>query len=123
MRSSNIQDDRSGASDCDAPEQTLRDAASHFSELKAYFAHYLAAKTDSVKVSIRRAVVFAALGVLGLVAGVAVIATAVVLVLHGLAQALTVLIKGHAWAGNLVAGVLVLGLIGLGTWLGVRRMF
>ena len=65
----------------------------------------------------------AALGVIGLIALSAVIITAAVLTIQGFAQGLTAVFRGHAWAGNLVAGILVLGLIGLTTWLGVRRMF
>ncbi len=123
MSAAPIQDQCPGASEPDAPEQTVRDAADHFSELKAYAAHYLAARIDLVKLSIRRAVIFAVMGVLGLIALIAVVVTAVVLALNGLALGLTALFRGHAWAGYLVAGILVLGLLGLGTWIGLRRMF
>jgi hypothetical protein len=123
MNAAPSQDQRSGASEPDAPEQTAREAVDHFSELKSYAAHYLAARIDLVKLSIRRAVIFAVLGTLGLIALIAVVVTAVVLALNGLALALTALFRGHAWAGYMVAGVLVLGLLGLGAWIGIRRMF
>ena len=128
MSGPDIQDDEGGASDPGAPEpaapeEGLRDAFDQVNELKAYAAQYIAAKVDSLKLTARKAVVFAALGVLGLIVLTAVLVTAVVFAISGLAQALTMLLKGRAWAGNLIAGSVVLGGIALGAVIVVVRIF
>ena len=55
-------------------------------------------------------------------AGAAVIVTAAVLVIQGIAAGLTVLCGGRAWAGDLLAGVLVLAAVGLGMFAAVRSV-
>src|SRR6185503_10167730 len=57
-------------------------------ELKEYAGHYLAAKVDGIKQTIRRIVLYVALGVLGLIAGGAIVATAAGLLIVGLADLL-----------------------------------
>jgi len=99
------------------PTDALKDALGHLGELRAYATHYLVAKADRIKLSIRNLGVYAALGVLGLIIGSATIATAVVLLLVGIAGGLSALMDAGLWAGSLiVGGVIVLGLVGAMIW-------
>jgi hypothetical protein len=91
-------------------------------ELKEYASHYLSAKVDGVKRTVRNIALYAALGVVGLIAGGAIVATAAGLLIVGLAEALGVLFGGRFWLGDLVAGILVLGLIGVGAWLMLKKL-
>jgi hypothetical protein len=85
-------------------------------ELKAYAGHYIAARIDGIKRTVRNIGLYAALGVLGLIAGGAIVATAAGLLIVGLAELLTWLFGGRAWLGDIVTGLLVLGVIGAGAW-------
>jgi hypothetical protein len=91
-------------------------------ELKAYASYYLSAKADGVKRTVRNVAMYAAVGVIGLIAGGAIIATAAGLLIVGLARALGELFGGRVWLGDLVAGVLVLALLGLGVWLMLKKL-
>lgn len=95
------------------PTDHLKDAAARLGEIKDYATYYLSAKVDSYKSSAKSLVLYAALGLLGGVAGVALLATAGVLVVRGIAEGLTLLI-GYAWVADLVTGVVLLGAV-LGT--------
>jgi len=106
----------------ETPREALSDAMMRFAELKAYFAQYIAARADGIKLSVRKVVLLAVMGVLGLLVGGAVLVTAAVIIVTGLAQLIGHLLGDRLWAGNLIVGVLVLGLVGLMTWLVVRKM-
>jgi hypothetical protein len=128
MNGSHAEHERGGAPDQDAPgerapDPSLRDAMGPFREFKAYAAQYASAKVDSLKLSLRKAVVYAGLGLLALIALMTLVVTGVVFAISGTAQALSVLLGGRAWAGSLIAGVGVLGIVALGTWVGFRLMF
>jgi hypothetical protein len=116
------------APDMNAPEaappvEGIQNALRSLSEIREYIAYFITAKIDGLKVSLRRIGIFAALGGIGLVAGAAAIVTATVLVIVGLAQAIGLLLGGNFWAGNLIVGLLLLGLIGAGAYLAVSRLF
>lgn len=98
-------------------------AAQHLREIQEYTRYYLSAKGDAVKSSAKRIGLYAGLGVLGLVAGVAVIVTAAVLLLLGLAGALSRIFDLGPWFGQMVVGFLVLAGIGLGAYLMLKRIF
>src|SRR4051812_43566222 len=51
------------------PTDAFRDISQRIAELKAYAAYYLAAKMDGIKLSVRNVAIYAALGVVGLIAG------------------------------------------------------
>jgi hypothetical protein len=91
-------------------------------ELRAYARYYIGAKLDSFKVRARTVAIFAVLGILGLIAACAVIATCVFLVLWGLANALGRLLWHQYWAGQVIVGVLVLGGIALALRIVLKRM-
>jgi hypothetical protein len=85
-------------------------------ELKAYAGHYIAAKLDGIKRTVRNIGLYAALGIVGLIAGGAIVATAAGLLIVGLAGLLGRLFGDRAWLGDIVTGLLVLGVIGIGAW-------
>src|SRR5437867_442571 len=63
------------------PTEALHDIGTRLSELSEYFGYLIAAKVDAIKVSLRHAGIYAALGILALLAGGALVVTAVVLML------------------------------------------
>ncbi|MCC6424046.1 MAG: phage holin family protein [Phycisphaerales bacterium] len=90
-------------------------------EFKEYASYFVSARWDGVKLSIRQVVLYTILGLLGLCVIAAFLATAVVLLLDGVAGGLGVLFGGRLWLGNLVVGVVILGLLAGGTILGMKR--
>jgi len=102
------------------PAGALRGVGSLVGELRDYFGHYISARTDAIKLSLRNVAIFAVLGMLGLIAGAALITTAVVQLCLGLAQALAHLLGDRMWAGNLIVGALLLALIGIGAVVGLK---
>ncbi len=91
-------------------------------EFKEYAAYYVAAKTDAVKQKIRSIILYAALGILALLAGGAVLVTGGVLLVLGIGHGLAELFGGRLWLGELVAGVVVLGAMGLMTMVMIKKM-
>ena len=89
------------------------------SELRAYVAQYIAAQIDRAKISIRRLIVLAVLGVIGLLVCTAALGTLVVLLLSGLAQAIGAALGGRVWAGDLIVGGGALLLLFVSAWLGL----
>jgi hypothetical protein len=96
--------------------------SSAIGELKEYIGYYLGAKMDSTKASIRNVGLYAGLGVVGLLVGGAILATAGVLLVMGIAQGLGVLFGYRMWLGNLVTGLLILGLLGVGVWIMMSKV-
>jgi membrane protein implicated in regulation of membrane protease activity len=109
-----------------APEQdhfaaaALDQLLAQATELYAYTMHFVNAKADGVKLSVRQVVVWAVLGLLMLIAATSVIVTAIVLLLTGLAGALAGAFDSELWLGKVVIGVLLLVIIAVGTLIGVR---
>ena len=96
------------------PTDHLKDAAARLGEIKDYASYYVSAKVDSYKSSAKSLALYAVLGLLGAVAGTAILATAGVLLVRGIAEALTVLFNGRAWLADLLTGIVLLGAV-LGT--------
>jgi hypothetical protein len=91
-------------------------------ELKEYGSYYLSAKIDGFKTSIRNLGLYAVLGVLGLIVGGAVIATAAGLIVIGVGQLLGELFGNRFWLGYLVTGVVILSLVGAGAWMMLNKL-
>jgi hypothetical protein len=104
------------------PSESIREATGAFGELKEYFSYYLSAKSDAMKASMRNLGVMAALGVLALAVGVALVVTATVLLCIGIAQALAAAMHGTTWAGNLIVGAGLLLIVFGGAILGSRML-
>jgi hypothetical protein len=101
-------DFRDTAHPAPSPGEAFASAGRHLGEIKAYAGHYVAAKLDGVKSSLKSVVLYAVLGVLGAIAGTAILATAGVLLVRGLAEGLTVLFDGRMWIANMVTGLVIL---------------
>lgn len=111
----------------EAPADAFKEALRAFGELREYLGYFIAAKLDGFKLTFRRIGVVAAVGVIGLLAGGAVVATAAVLFCVGLAQAVAVMFAHEngvprTWLGNLIVGLLMLLAIGGGAWLLMSRL-
>ena len=92
------------------PADALREASAHFAELKEYATYYLAAKVDGIKVTVRNIGLYAALGLVGAIIGTAVLVTAGVMLLLGLAGAIGAIFDpDKPWVGHLVVSLLVIG--------------
>jgi hypothetical protein len=89
-------------------------------ELRAHGNYYVSARVDQLKLTGRQIVHFAAFSLIWsiFVAGAAV--TAFVLVLQGIAGGLAVLCGHTPWLGDLLCGVLVLGMLFIGLWFFVK---
>ena len=105
-----------------SPAEAFADVKTRVAELTEYAGYFLSAKVDGIKLAIRNAGVYAALGAVGLFAGGALVATAVVLLLRGIAGGLGTLFGGRLWLGELVTAVVFLALIGGGAVFALRRM-
>jgi hypothetical protein len=111
----------------EAPADALRDALRAFGELREYAGYFVAAKLDGIKLSVRRIGTLAVVGVIGLLAGGAIVATAAVLLCIGLAQAVATLFAHdngvpRTWLGNLIVGLVLLLAVGGGAYLLVSRL-
>jgi hypothetical protein len=118
-----FEEERDEADDCPNPAA----AAFHrikcdIDELKEYASYYLAAKVDGVRRTVRNIGLYAALGVLGLLAGGAIVATAAGLIIVGIAQGLGRLFGGMYWLGDLVTGIIVLAVIGGAAWFMMNKL-
>lgn len=90
-------------------------------ELKEYFSHFLAAKTDSAKLALRSTVLRLVLALLGFVLLSGLLITAGWFVLSGTAGGLAILFGGRWWLGNLVTGILFLAGLGFGIYIVVAK--
>ena len=91
-------------------------------ELRSYALHYLNARIDGIKLSVRSAVIYAILGVVGLLVVAGVLVTAVALLLVGIAHALGALLGNRLWLGDIIVGVLLLGTAALAVYVPLKRM-
>lgn len=88
----------------DSVELLLR----QFRELGEYVWDYAVARADGFKLSLRNTVLWTFLGGLAFVAVGGVFVTAGWLMVNGLAEGLSLLCGDRVWAGNLLAGALLL---------------
>jgi len=132
-----VENTRAGTPRADAPGATAADkAAEHgpgaphpppgeafghlgrqVGELKEFAAYYVTTQLDRLRLSVRSAGIYAALGIIGFVAFAAIVSAGAVLMLIGAAWGLGILFGGRLWLGSLVVGVAVLGMVGLGAWM------
>ena len=104
------------------PADAFKDAGARLGELKEFAAYYVAAKLDGIKVTLRNVGIYAGLGIVGLIAGSAIISTAAVLLLVGLALGLGDLLWDQYWLGALLVGLLVLGGLAGGIIFGMKKI-
>ena len=105
-----------------SPAEALRLLQQQWGAFQAYVMHFVRAKIDGWVLSARHLALWAALGVVGLIAAVGLVVSAVVLVLVGAAEGFALLFGGRWWLGAIVVGggtVILLALamlIGMRTW-------
>ena len=99
----------------------LKLLVNQFHELGEYFSHFVTAKTDSIKLSLRGTVLRLVLAALGFVVLSGFLVIAGWFVLSGVAGGLGVLFGDRWWLGNLVTGILFLSGLGLGMFYAVAR--
>jgi hypothetical protein len=104
------------------PSDALREAMTKLSEVREFAAYYVAVRMDAVKATVRNVGIYAALGLIGLVAGAAVIATAAVLLLVGVSGAFAALLGGNQWLGAIITAVLVFALLAAGVVIGLKML-
>lgn len=88
-------------------------------ELEEYASYYVAAKTDSARLSLRNAVLRMSFAVLGFVVIAGLIITGAWFVLEGTAEGVSALFGGRLWVGNIVTGALLLVGMGLALYCAV----
>ena len=104
------------------PAEAFREAMGKVAELKEFASYYVSAKLDAFKVTGRNLGVYAALGIVGLIAGGTIISTAAVLLLVGIAWGVGKLLWGQLWLGALIVGLLVLGGLAGGIILFMKKL-
>jgi hypothetical protein len=109
-----------GAKPAAGPEAAKK-VLDQVAELREYAAYLAAVKLDALKITLRKLVVYALLGIVAGIAGIVAICLAVTQALYGIADGIGLLLGGHYWAGNLITGALVLGGTALVVVLGVRK--
>ncbi|HEX2972362.1 MAG TPA: phage holin family protein [Tepidisphaeraceae bacterium] len=106
-----------------SPREAAAQVGKLINEYREYLSYFLSAKIDGVRFSVRQSLVYAALGVVGLIAGAATIVMGVVLLLLGAARGLGSAFGTRLqWLGDLIIGLVVLSGIALAIYIGVRRM-
>jgi hypothetical protein len=94
-------------------------AAIHsLNESKVYFLHMLSAKADGVKASLRLWVLYAFLGVFGILVAGTVAITATVLLVIGVAGGVAAMMGGRTWLANLLVGAIFIVVVSVGMTFG-----
>lgn len=96
-------------SELDALKRLLK----QFHELREYLSYYATAKTDGAKLFLRNASLWIGLALLGSIAVAGLVVIANWFVLSGAAEGLGVLFGGRLWAGKIIAGLMLLTVLGL----------
>jgi hypothetical protein len=105
-----------------SPADAFKDAAARIGEIKEYAGYLVAAKLDAWKTTFRNLGIYAALGLVGAIVGGALMATAAVLLLVGVAHGLGDLLWDKWWLGDLIVGLLVLGVAAGGILFGLKKL-
>ena len=106
-----------------SPAEAWKEVGTRIAEVKEFASYYVGAKLDGIKVSVRNLGIYAALGIVGLIAASAVITTSVVLLLCGLAWAIGAMFEyDRPWVGAIVVGLLVLGGLAGGIIFGMKKL-
>lgn len=105
------------------PTDAFKGFAARVAEIREFGTHYLAAKGDALKVSLRRMLVAIVFGVLCLLAVTAVLITSVVMLLSGIASAIGAAFDPpKPWVGQVIIGFAVIAGTIVGLILGLRKL-
>lgn len=100
--------------------EVLASMVERLGEIRDYVGYYAETKSDGVKQQAIWAGIYAALGILAGLIGAAVLVTATVLLVNGIAGGLAALFGHREWLGQLVTGLLLLGLFAGGAVVGLK---
>jgi hypothetical protein len=105
-----------------APREDVAEAfRGHIDDLVRGTKIYVNSQIDLVKATVRRGVVFLAIGILALLALLTIFITAVVLLCLGISDAISQA-TGRHWAGELAVGIVVVGGTALGVLIGMKMI-
>jgi len=90
-----------------------------FGEIREYASYYASTKTDAIKNKITWIVVYAVLGIVGGVVGLAVLATAGVMLVRSIGAALNKAFDS-VWLGDFVTSIALLVLLAVGAIVGMK---
>jgi hypothetical protein len=91
-------------------------------ELYAYFSHFVRAQVDTLKMSGRQVILWAAVSSLGAVLVVSALVMGVVLLLSGLATGVGAAVGGVMWLGQVIVGLGLLIVFGIVILIGWSRL-
>ena len=100
--------------------EALDQLLSQLRELSTYVVHFVSATVDGLRLSMRQIVVRMVLGLLGAITVSSVIVTATVLLLTGMAGGAAVAFDTELWVGQTIVGFLLLVIIAMSVFAGVR---
>jgi phosphotransferase system glucose/maltose/N-acetylglucosamine-specific IIC component len=100
----------------------LRDLLKQLSELFEYASHYISATTDAAKLSARQAAIRVLVEVGFMLAAASLVVSALTLLFIGVAGGFAEWFDGRVWLGDLLAGLLMLTLVGGAVWVRVARL-
>lgn len=123
MFADDIDKDERAPSPSSAPgaEDAARELWKNLTELREYGLHFLAARVDRWRLSMRKAALWLIAGVLGSVALATTIIVSITHLIAGLADALTAVL-GVPWAGSLLVGLGLIMSLTLATYLFMRSV-
>jgi uncharacterized membrane protein len=94
----------------------------HAAELAEFVQVYLAVQSDSIRNTLRTIGLYAALGLVGGIALIALIAKATTMLLAGAAAGLGELLGDRLWAGELIVAAVVLAVIAITVYLVMNKI-
>ena len=100
--------------------EAFGDASKRFGEIREYLAYYVAVQTDAMKLRLRNGLFYAVLGIVALLAASAAVVVAVTLLLTGIAHGLGSLLGSRDWLGDLIVGIVILGVIAIAARVGIN---
>lgn len=105
------------------PADAMKQAAARLGEAREYLTHFLAARIDSAKLTVRNIVLYAILGVVGGIIAIGLLLTAVALLLVGLAGAIGAIFEpDRPWAGALIVGSAVVAVSLVGVMIVMKKL-
>ena len=107
-------DSETSSKDQETVADAVRDGLQSFREMLSNVQLLVSATLDRWKLSILMLCLYAVLGVFGAAAGLAVVVTAVVLLLIGAAHGIGAALGGREWLGDLIVGFGLLAILTIG---------
>jgi hypothetical protein len=111
-RTADMPDEPDTLNDSGGPEAFGR-LQSQLEELAEYARLYVSAKKDAILATVRKLALFAVAGILAFLIGSALLVTAAVIALLGLAQLIGAALGDRLWAGYLITGFGLLALVAI----------